>query len=74
MTEFEVAEDSVLYHFADFGVGNLPGRLFTVLQHGYVAVERAEKIVHVYEVGGQRQLVCKSVPLSHRSSFEERLI
>jgi len=52
MTEFKVAEDSVLNHFADFGVGNLPGRLFTVLQHGYVAVERAEKIVHVYEVRG----------------------
>ena len=52
MTEFEVAEDSVLYHFADFGVGHLPGRLFTVLKHGYVAVERAEKIVHVYEVRG----------------------
>lgn len=71
MAEFEVAEDSVLYHFADFGVGNLPDRLSTVLQNSYVAVERAEKIVHVHEVRGQRQLVSKSVPLSHRSSFEE---
>ena len=50
MTEFEVAMESVLYHFADFGMCDLPGDLFTVLQHGYVAVERAEKIVHVHEV------------------------
>ena len=38
MAEFEVSVESVLDHFAYFGVSNLPDNLSSVFQHGKVAV------------------------------------
>jgi len=74
VAEFEVAVESVLDHFADFGMSYLPDVLSSVFQHGQVAVERTEKIVHVSKVTRQRKLVCEFIPLPHRPSFEERFI
>ena len=52
LIEFEVAEETVLDHFAKSSVTNLPDATLSKLKQAQVAVKRAEQVVKVHEVTG----------------------
>lgn len=52
LIEFEVAEETVLDHFAKSSVTNLPDATLSKLKQTQVAVKRAEQVVKVHEVTG----------------------
>lgn len=57
LIEFEVAEQTVLDHFAKSSVTNLPDTTLSKLKQAQVAVKRAEQIVQVHEVTWQWKFV-----------------
>lgn len=75
LTEFKVAEETVLDHFAKSSVTNLPNATFSQLKQAQIAVKRTEQVVKVHEVTGQWKFVRQFILLPHRLlSIEKRLV